>query len=148
MRRQIEQHLRVLPPALDLSDPAAEIPWDTIVSMFGEFEHIKHAKLATASKVLHKKRPWLVPMMDDVICSHYRNACPEFDWSDKCGPLSGQVMQHLREDLLAARHELECLGMAIQASGHRLTLVRLLEMLIWIETEPRGYYRRDPTHTE
>jgi hypothetical protein len=138
---RVEQHLRLLPATLSLADPSAEIPWDTVVEMFGEFEHIRHAKLAIASKILHKKRPALIPMMDDVIRTYYEQAYPDFGWSPKCGPLSGQMMHHFREDLLAARPQLEELASVLEAKGHRLTLVRLLEMLVWIETEPRGYYR-------
>lgn len=138
---RVEQHLGHLPPTLDLSDPEADIPWDTIIGMFEQFDHIKHAKLAVASKILHKKRPKLVPMMDEVIRRHYEQAYPGFQWSWRCGPLSGQLMHHFRADLLAARPELEAVVEELQVSGHSLTLVRLLEMLIWIETEPRGYYR-------
>ncbi len=50
-------------------------------------------------------------------------------------------MQHSREGLPAARPQLEALASSLGAAGHQLTLVRLLEMLIWIQTEPRGYYR-------
>jgi hypothetical protein len=139
---RVEQHLCLLPPALSLADPQAVIPWDTIVEMFEEFEHMRHAKLAVASKILHKKRPALIPIMDNVVRKYYEHAYTSFAWSPKCGPLSGQLMQHFRDDLLAARPQAEALSAAVQADGHRLTLVRVLEMLIWMETEPRGYYRR------
>ena len=139
---RIEQHLRLLAPTLDLADPDAEIPWDTVVGMFGEFEHIRHAKLAVASKILHKKRPSLIPMMDDVIRRYCEQAYPSYAWSPKCGPLSGQLMQHFRQDLIAAQLELQALASRLGAAGYPLTLVRLLEMLVWIETEPRGYYRQ------
>jgi len=141
---RVEQHLGLLPPTLDLADPHAEIPWETIVRVFTEFEHIRHAKLAVASKILHKKRPSLIPMMDDVIRRYYQQAYPEFAWSRMCGPLSGQLMHHFRDDLLAARPQLETLAAYLHADGYQLTLVRLLEMLIWIERDPKRRYHDGP----
>jgi hypothetical protein len=141
-RRRLEQHLALIEPELDLADADAQIPWDTIARMFEEFDHIRHAKLAVGSKILHKKRPALIPMMDEVVRRYYESAHPDFRWSWKCGPLAGQLMRHFREDLLAARSHLEVLASSLAAEGHRLTPVRLLEMLIWTEKEPRGYYRR------
>jgi hypothetical protein len=138
-KASVEQHLRLISPAVSLTDPEDAIPWDTIVRMFEEFEHIKYAKLAVASKILHKKRPALIPMMDDVVRKYYEGVYPSFPWSWKCGPLSGQLMRHFREDLLVARPQLETL--AASQVDTPLTLVRLLELLIWVETEPRGYYR-------
>ena len=51
-KASVEQHLRLIPPTLSLSDPEEAIPWGTVVRMFEEFDHIKHAKLAIASKIL------------------------------------------------------------------------------------------------
>lgn len=140
---RVEQHLRLLLPGLDLADSSTEIPWDTVVRMFEEFEHTRHAKLAVASKILHKKRPSLIPIMDYVIRRYYEQTYPSYAWSPKCGPLSGQLMRHFRQDLVAVQSQLQALASHLRAAGNPLTLVRLLEMLIWIEKEPKGHYRRE-----
>jgi hypothetical protein len=141
-RAKLGAHLAKIPPALALDAPEAEIPWETIVAMFEEFEHTWGTKLAVGSKILHKKRPELIPIMDDVVRRYYERAYPDFEWNPKCGPLSGQLMRHFRDDLLAAKPQLEVLASELLAGGRSLTQVRLLEVLVWIETEPRGYYRR------
>ena len=140
-RDGVERHLRQISPTISLIDSELRIPWRAIAAMFEEFEHIKHAKLAVASKILHKKRPTLIPIMDDIVRRYYRRAYPDLAWSRKCGPLSGQLMRHARDDLLAARSQLESLASMLQTEGHPLTLVRLLEVLIWMEAEPKGHYR-------
>lgn len=142
-RARVEQHLRLISPTISLTDPESHIPWHAILAMFEEFEHIKYAKLAVASKILHKKRPALIPIMDDIVRRYYQQAYPDLAWSWKCGPLSGQLMRHARGDLLAARPQLEVLASALQTDSRPLTLVRLLEVLIWMEAEPKGYYRRE-----
>jgi len=112
-----------------------------IVQLFDEFEHIKYAKLAVASKILYTKRPALIPMMDSVVQEYYKRAYPDYDWSWKCAPLAEQLMRHFRDDLLAAKPQLTALGAELEKEHRTLSLVRLLELLIWMETERQGYYR-------
>jgi hypothetical protein len=50
-------------------------------------------------------------------------------------------MEHFRRDLLAVEQPLRDATAELQAAGFMLTPVRALELLVWTETEPQGYYR-------
>ena len=140
-RERIGRALERIPPHTSLLDDHAAIPWDAVRELFNEFETVKGAKLAVATKILHKKRPQLLPMFDRQVLDHYRQAYPNARWQLTMGPLAVQAMERFREDLLAVAGPLTHLRADLAQAGFPLTPVRLLEALIWIErskTEP--YY--------
>ena len=104
--------------------------------------------LAVATKVLHRKRPALIPMMDSVIVGHYRQFSDEkwlaAAWEDqrRAAEAGIRVMQLFRDDLVAARTQLDTLGATLASGGFPMTTVRALELLVWTEVEPQGYYRQ------
>lgn len=51
------------------------------------------------------------------------------------------VLEAFRADLIGSWDELQGLAASLAEKGFELTPLRLLEVLIWTETEPRGYYR-------
>jgi hypothetical protein len=90
---------------------------------------------ATRSKLLHLKRPWLVPIADTRVAAAYHDrSCA---WADELGIASGH-WEAAREDLTAAPDDLEWLTAPlrnqrepkIQRLG-RLTGLRLLDILAW-----------------
>jgi hypothetical protein len=102
--------------------------------------------IAVATKVLHRKRRWLIPMLDSVLIDHYLAAGVETNraWLGYGTRAAGAVMPVLkafRTDLSEAAAHLEGLSGSLAAEGFRLTPLRMLELLIWMEREPRGYYR-------
>ena len=121
-------------------DEQAAIPWDAVHALFNEFETISGAKLAVATKILHKKRPQLIPMVDSKVFDHYADRCPTLR-KLTMGPVAVRSMQLFRDDLVATRGSVEALVFDLQQHGFSLTPVRVLEILIWIDgskTEP--YY--------
>ena len=46
-----------------------------------------------------------------------------------------------REDLVACHEPLSALSSMASDEGRPVTPLRILELLIWSEVEPRGYYR-------
>ena len=91
---------------------------------------------AKRSKLLHLKRPWLVPIADTRVISVYRHRAD--DWAAKLGTPSGH-WEAVREDLNAATDDLEWLTATL--SDHqqqevrllgRLTSLRLLDILAWM----------------
>jgi hypothetical protein len=54
------------------------------------------------------------------------------------------ALQLFRDDLRQARDEIEGLRAELVLQGFSLSPVRILELLIWTETEPAGYYRATP----
>jgi len=106
--------------------------------------------IPVATKVLHRKRRSLVPMLDSVVIRHYLSA-PEYkallagtESKDKAADVAMEALRLVHDDLLKARNELEMLQQQLAVAGFPLTLVRILELLVWTETEPAGGYRTTP----
>ena len=103
--------------------------------------------IPVATKVLHRKRPALIPMLDNVLLAFYLRALGQENWlaqtQDKrqAATVAMVAIDAFRADLLAALPAVEELRGALAAEGYPLTVARLLEILVWTETEPRGHYR-------
>lgn len=76
-------------------------------------------------------------MLDTVVVEHYLRTLGE-----KRLRSSAAALEWFREDLLAAAPEVKRLQERLGAAGYTLTPVRILEILIWTEVEPQGYYRQ------
>lgn len=56
------------------------------------------------------------------------------------------ILREFREDLRASLPEILCLQTALgkaKPRAYTLSPVRILELLVWMETKPKGYYRRE-----
>jgi hypothetical protein len=100
-----------------------------------------------ATKVLHRKRRSLIPMLDTVVLRHYLSA-PEYaalipgtESKGKAADAAMEAVDLFRQDLLGARPEIEAVQGRLAVAGFPLTAVRVLEVLVWTETEPAGGYR-------
>lgn len=93
--------------------------------------------IPVATKVLHRKRRRLIPMLDTVVVDHYLKAFGERKLRS-----SATALGWFRDDLLASLSELKGLEERLHSAGFQLTPVRILEILIWSEVEPQGYYRK------
>jgi hypothetical protein len=119
-------------PLRELLHAAVQAPWVLI---------------PVATKVLHRKRRSLIPMLDSVVLRHYLNA-PEYkallpgtESKAKAADVAMEALRLFRGDLLEARSEIEALKEQLARAGFRLTPVRILELLVWTQTEPAGNYR-------
>lgn len=98
------------------------------------------------TKVLHRKRPALIPMIDNELIKHYGTVLEIPNLLDKmqnkmqAAQLALQVVETFRDDLLATHDKLEVLQYELAVEGFSLSLVRILEVLLWISVEPSGYY--------
>ncbi|MGH2716013.1 MAG: DUF6308 family protein [Thermoleophilaceae bacterium] len=100
--------------------------------------------IPVATKVVHRKRRLLIPMLDSVVLRHYLSA-PEFK-----APLAGtenkaraadvamEALRLFRDDLLARRNEIDALRKRLAREGFALTPVRILEVLVSTQMEPPG----------
>jgi len=137
---QISVDAHLLAPGVDLS---------LVEALLDGACRVSGVLLPVATKVLHRKRRALIPMLDNVVLGHYL-APPEL------APLRGKtqdgrqaasvatvVLDLFRTDLTASIVTLQMIGAELALEGpHVLTPVRMLEILIWMETEPLGAYRR------
>lgn len=103
---------------------------------------------AVATKILHRKRRHLIPMLDAVVVRYYADALerPELltqAVADKrrAADASTTVLEAMRADLVATTDQVEQLRLRLNEDGYSLSLVRILEILLWTEVEPAGYYR-------
>jgi hypothetical protein len=120
-----------LEPVQRLLDAACQVRWVLV---------------PVATKVLHRKRRSLIPMLDRVVINAYRNlgirvSGAALEVGSRAAAAVMPVLEAFRADLMGSWDELQGLAVSLAESGFPLTPVRLLELLIWTQTEPRGYYR-------
>jgi hypothetical protein len=100
-----------------------------------------------ATKVLHRKRPALVPMLDNVVLRYYVDQLgrPELIGRSKDKSKAASVamlaVQEFKEDFRQAQPMLTEITDRLEHEGMPVTTVRLLELLLWCGVEPAGYYR-------
>ncbi len=139
-RTEIEDALSEVPADIALTDP--EIPWEKLGRLFDVFCGIKYAKEAVTTKVLHKKRPDLIPILDSVTCKHLHdcagNPVPR---GASRGVYLVEYMKRFREQLLGCLPQITDLCGLAASLGMPITRIRALEILMWVELEPSGRYR-------
>ncbi len=100
-----------------------------------------------ATKVLHRKRRNLIPMLDNVMIAHYLRApspnnLPAPTQNRKTAASMGmRALAEFRDDLRAVSNDIRELQQALSREGYSLTPVRILELIAWMSLEPNGYYR-------
>jgi len=117
---------------------------DVVRNLLHEAVQVRHVLVPVATKVLHRKRRSLVPMVDSVLLRYYLPEGPFAPFEDK-RRAADAVMPALvafREDLRTSLEPLADICRALRQEGFLLTPLRALELLIWTEVEPRGYYRK------
>jgi hypothetical protein len=139
----VEQALAAIPSSLAVEDDS--IPWDAMEALFDRFCEIKYAGPAVATKILHKKRPRLIPILDSII-SVYIDGCNEETPPTKATDGAWMVhrMKCFRRVLVGCLDQIHELLLAPDMRRYPISPVRALEVLLWIENEGSGYYRGLP----
>jgi hypothetical protein len=136
----------------------SQLPEGADLAVFDQLERVldlltaamatKFVLLSAATKVLHRKRPNLIPVLDGVVVAHYlllrgEHALLYRSWSSRSAATAAArlALADIRGDLLEAADALSALGESLAGEGYRLTSLRILDILIWTETEPSGLYR-------
>jgi hypothetical protein len=92
---------------------------------------VPRVKLATTTKILHKKRPSMVPIFDRVVEGHYWLKrvpnVPDQSWGD----YAVTMIAAFHRDLLSVKGRLRDLTNELDAAGTPLTECRILELLMW-----------------
>jgi len=138
-RTPIEQLLAKLAADSDLA--AGEPSWPLLEELLAEACRVRRVGLAVATKILHKKRPALIPILDSVLLSYYHQAFRTPRWPSGYEKRGVRAMKHFRADLVAVLPELQDIQRELASEGFPLSTVRTLDVIIWTQTEPRGYYR-------
>ncbi len=132
-RATIEAGLKQIPADADLA--ADEVPWHGLQALLDPFQSIPRAKLGIATKILHKKRPALIPMLDTLLVGHYHHRV-----TTRAKPLGGyaaNLIKLFREDLLAVLPEVTALCDLAAGQSKPVTAVRMLDHLVWSQLAER-----------
>ena len=140
------------PLLIGIPNDADLLEFDAELEQFRTLLHaavqIREVLTAKATKILHRKRRNFIPMLDNVVLKHYLTAAGRPRWldnqaqNDKTAAAAAVLTaEWFRKDLRAARSDIEGLRAPLARSGFPLTPVRALEILVWTEIEPKGYYR-------
>lgn len=136
-RAKIEAALKSLPVDVALDDP-----WLDEQSMWKAIENAylacwdEHVRQARITKVLHKKRPQLIPLIDSVVViGRYYEGYP----GPKVGvPGMMGVSQRIRQDMMRNAGPLRELQKALEEREINLTRVRVFDILLWMGYPVRG----------
>lgn len=109
---------------------------------------VRGVLVAVATKVLHRKRRAYIPMLDSVVIAYYRGtdvAVSGAALADGARAAAAVMpaVDAFRSDLIAAWGELTELVGSLGDGGFEVTQLRALELLLWVGTEPAGYYRNE-----
>ena len=123
--KPINAALACIAPTVSISD--GNIPWLALEQLFNATLGPEVGP-ARATKILHKKRPKLIPILDSVVVSYCKVACGD-DVRDK-DTASSMIacIKAIKDDI---DKNLDVLENAIQLSALRLTVVRAFDILLW-----------------
>jgi hypothetical protein len=130
-RREIEGGLRKVRPDASLADATNSIPWTALTQLFEAFADIRGVGFSKMTKALHPKRPALIPMLDSVVQTYLTGHDPETSSSETFGARATQFVRSYKRELDRNRSALYELQQELGSHAHRLTEVRIFDILIW-----------------
>ena len=135
-RGEIERALRKIRPAASLADKASAIPWLRLTRLFDAFSDIRGVGFSKMTKALHPKRPALIPMLDSIVQAYLTRDDPASGSSGTFGERAIALVRSYKVDLDRNRSALHELRRELASREHRLTDVRILDLLIWSVSAP------------
>lgn len=133
---------------LDANLLSFDLSFDQMHDLITTSMQIRWVGVAVATKIFHRKRPFLIPMLDRVVVTYYgtglaRTIC---DGTDKVASAkaSRTVIEAFRRDLEAVREPINTLCSELEQNGFHLSPVRVMEILIWTQNEKGHRYDVSP----
>ncbi len=132
LQRQLDQ----LPPDLALTDAGPDL-LTAVAAVYDPLDdpsvQDRDVKGSLIGKVLHRKRPALVPLFDSRVREFYRSALPaaprgQRSWREYMELL----VPAMRADLIDNAAEFDRLAALVPDTGPRLTGLRILDILVWM----------------
>ena len=130
-REEIERALREIRPDSSLAAATSSIAWVPLTRLFDAFADIPGVGFSKMTKALHKKRPALIPMLDSVVQEYLTRDEPEVASSGTFGERATALVRSYKRDLDRNRSALRRIQRELARREHRLTEVRILDLLIW-----------------
>jgi hypothetical protein len=115
-----------IPASANLSE--SDVPWDVLKRIYSILVQISGVRISIATKILHKKRPALVPVLDNEVAKYLRSV--ESLTSDRVEE-GIALTQSFKRELEVNIEALTCVRTALKKRGLELTEVRLLDIYIW-----------------
>jgi hypothetical protein len=130
-REEIERALREIHPDSSLATGTSSIAWVPLTRLFDAFADIRGIGFSKMTKALHKKRPALIPMLDSVVQEYLTSDDPKAAASGSFGERATALVRSYKRDLDRNRSALHQIQRELASRDHRLTEVRILDLLIW-----------------
>ena len=130
-REEIERALREIHPDSSLAAATSSIAWLPLTRLFDAFADIRGIGFSKMTKALHKKRPALIPMLDSVVQKYLTSDDLEVASSGTFGERATALVRSYKRDLDRNRSALRRIQRELASRGHRVTEVRILDLLIW-----------------
>jgi hypothetical protein len=127
---KINAALATIPPASTLTMRADGVPWEGLQALMRAIEGTPEVGLARATKVLHKKRPALIPILDSVLETYLRR----IDGLRRAGDFAADAVELIasyKRELDASLPTLQALQAKLRNRGVELSEVRLLDLFLW-----------------
>jgi Family of unknown function (DUF6308) len=135
-RGEIEGALGKIHRDASLADATSSIPWTGLRRLFDAFADIRGVGFSKMTKALHRKRPALIPMLDSVIQTYLTADDPATRSSGTFGERATALVRSYKRDVDRNRAVLHEIQRELASRGHRLTEVRILDLLIWSVSTP------------
>ena len=134
-RETVQAALAGIPPNLDLLDIPidGELPGASGISRaITSMCELMRVKLSVSTKILHKKRPGLIPIFDSVVAGqYYPRWCPNVR-GQTWGDYALALIKLVQKDMHGAASELRDLRSELAERGAPMTPCRILNALTWI----------------
>jgi len=128
-RRRIEGALRAIASDASLTGAARSVPWLPLRRLYDGFADLRGVGFAKMTKVLHPKRPALIPMLDSAVQKYLEDDDPGPD--APFGERALALTRGYKSDLDRNRAALGALRRELARRDYVLTEVRILDLLIW-----------------
>ena len=114
-----------------MATATSSIAWLPLTRLFVAFGDIRGVGFSKMTKALHKKRPALIPMLDSVVQEYLTSDDPQAASSGTFGERATALVRSYKRDLDRNRSALRGIQLELASRGHRVTEVRILDLLIW-----------------
>ncbi|MBI5157003.1 MAG: hypothetical protein HZA58_03205 [Acidimicrobiia bacterium] len=121
-------------------------PLDDVVGLLHAACQVKWVLVPVAAKVLHRKRPHLIPMLDTVVSDYYLASTGRLDLKGaredrrRAAEAARVPLEAFREDLNECWDQLTAFRVSLANQGYSVTQLRILEVLIWMWADPLRQY--------
>ncbi|HJP90906.1 MAG TPA: DUF6308 family protein [Pyrinomonadaceae bacterium] len=129
-RTEIDSVLERIPAKSTLFDDIDTRLWEALEQLLSVMISIKGVDISVATKVLHKKRSALIPILDSVV-RDYLLTVDGISKTKTRGKFAVALMRSYKRDLDANADVLRQLRADLNGLGYYLTECRILDMFVW-----------------